>query len=929
MKLIFLLILVSLYVYYAYAKAVYTIGGLFHDDNYESEMAFRYAVYRYNMYNTDIHFKSNIQHVSKTDTFTVSKLLCNMTSTSEGLVAIFGPESPTTTSMVQSICSNLEIPHIQTNWRPSSSSLQTPNPSTILNMHPDPDSLALGLATLLRHMEWSSYAILYQRKEGLMRLQEVLKVATVDDAPVVVRQLGEDLDHRSLLKEIRNSSYTNIILDCDNDRIIDILKQAHEVNLLDFFYSYLITSLDAHTLDFAELNTRANITLIRIVDPDSSILNNAVRDWEYGEMNNNRAINILPNKVKTETVLMYDAVNFFTLIFPELHATQPFEARQVYCDSGLKDKWKEGFRITEYMKVRPITNTITGPVKFNDFGRRIDFTMQIAEVISGRCEKTATWSPENPSTLNFTRSASEQMQQIVENLQKTTVIVSSRIGPPYLRDVIAAEGQTLEGNDRYEGFSKDLIYLISKELNFSFKIELAEDGNYGNYDPKTKSWNGLIKDLLTRKAHLAICDLTITHQRRSAVDFSLPFMTLGISILYSKAKKEDTNQFAFLDPFGVEVWVYTGSLYLGVSIMLYFIARMAPGDWENPHPCDQNPEELENIWDLKNCLWLTLGSFMQQGCDILPKGISSRMGASMWWFFSLILISSYTANLAAFLTMNRMSSPIDGAEALVKQTKIKYGTVIGGATQSFFQESNFSTYARMWTNMVSARPSVFESNNGDGVKRVLTTKNQGYAFLMESSSIEYEVRKNCNLKQIGGRLDSKGYGIAMPMNSPYRSAINKAVLKLQEEGKLNDLKTRWWKEKVDVEIPCDASDSMVDGADLALDNVGGVFIVLGLGTAIAFLLALLEFFWNVRKVAIEEHLTFFEALIVELKFAMKVWVTQKRVKPILSESSSSKSARSREGSETRSIAQKVMHGATSFLDIFDRSNSLSKSNNKN
>lgn len=49
------------------------------------------------------------------------------------------------------------------------------------------------------------------------------------------------------------------------------------------------------------------------------------------------------------------------------------------------------------------------------------------------------------------------------------------------------------------------------------------------------------------------------------------------------------------------------------------IYRMAPGDWENPHPCDQDPSELENTWTLLNCLWLLLGSTMSQGCDILPK----------------------------------------------------------------------------------------------------------------------------------------------------------------------------------------------------------------------------------------------------------------------------------------------------------------------
>lgn len=31
----------------------------------------------------------------------------------------------------------------------------------------------------------------------------------------------------------------------------------------------------------------------------------------------------------------------------------------------------------------------------------------------------------------------------------------------------------------------------------------------------------------SQKADLAICDLTITYERRTAVDFTMPFMTLG------------------------------------------------------------------------------------------------------------------------------------------------------------------------------------------------------------------------------------------------------------------------------------------------------------------------------------------------------------------------------------------------------------------
>lgn len=63
------------------------------------------------------------------------------------------------------------------------------------------------------------------------------------------------------------------------------------------------------------------------------------------------------------------------------------------------------------------------------------------------------------------------------------------------------------------------------------------------------------------------------------------------------------------------------------------------------------------------------------------------MVAGLWWFFTLIMISSYTANLAAFLTVERMDSPISSAEDLAKQTKIKYGTVESGSTRDFFKVS--------------------------------------------------------------------------------------------------------------------------------------------------------------------------------------------------------------------------------------------------
>ena len=67
------------------------------------------------------------------------------------------------------------------------------------------------------------------------------------------------------------------------------------------------------------------------------------------------------------------------------------------------------------------------------------------------------------------------------------------------------------------------------------------------------------------------------------------------------------------------------------------------------------------------------------------RAVSTRLVAGIWWFFTLIMISSYTANLAAFLTVERMVSPIESAEDLAAQTKIKYGSMYGGSTWNFFR----------------------------------------------------------------------------------------------------------------------------------------------------------------------------------------------------------------------------------------------------
>ena len=63
--------------------------------------------------------------------------------------------------------------------------------------------------------------------------------------------------------------------------------------------------------------------------------------------------------------------------------------------------------------------------------------------------------------------------------------------------------------------------------------------------------------------------------------------------------------------------------------------------------------------------------------------------------------------------------------------------------------------------MERGQDEVMVGSNQAGIDKVL--QEQGtYAFFMESTTIEYQTERDCRLQQIGGKLDSKSYGIALP-----------------------------------------------------------------------------------------------------------------------------------------------------------------------
>ena len=101
---------------------------------------------------------------------------------------------------------------------------------------------------------------------------------------------------------------------------------------------------------------------------------------------------------------------------------------------------------------------------------------------------------------------------------------------------------------------------IAKRLQFNVTYKIIDDGKYGNMDRNTGKWNGAIGEVIRGPEEggvdFAVFDLTITSSRAEAVTFSMPFLNLGISIMFIKPRKAPPSLMSWMAPFTLEVWVW-------------------------------------------------------------------------------------------------------------------------------------------------------------------------------------------------------------------------------------------------------------------------------------------------------------------------------------------------------------------------------------
>ncbi|XP_066598282.1 glutamate receptor ionotropic, kainate 2 isoform X1 [Prorops nasuta] len=933
---------------------VIRIGAIFTEDQKDSssELAFKYAIYKINkdktlLPNTSLVY--DIQYVPKDDSFRTSKKACKQLSRS--VQGIFGPSDPLLGAHIQSICEALDVPHLEArmDFEPAFKEFS-------INLYPSQDHLNTAFKDLMVFLNWTKVAIIYEEDYGLFKLQDLVKSPPTTRTEMYIRQAGPG-SYRQVLREVRHKEIYKLIVDTDPAHMQQFFRAILQLQMNDYRYHYMFTTFDIETFDLEDFKYNSvNMTAFRLVDLDDSKVAEVLRQMERFPPLGHAILN-KTGVIQAEPALVYDSVQVFAHGLAALDRSHDLRPANLSCDK--EEPWDDGLSLYNYINSAGL-HGLTGRIEFNE-GKRNNFKLDLLKLKKEELVKVGEWKP--GSGVNITDGGAFY-ETTATNI---TLVVMTREEKPY---VMVREEKNLTGNARFEGFCIDLLKWIASQVGFQYAIRLVPDHMYGAYDPETKEWNGIVRELMEKRADLAVASMTINYARENVIDFTKPFMNLGIGILFKVPSSQTTRLFSFMNPLAVEIWLYVLAAYMLVSFTLFVMARFSPYEWSNPHPCLAESDVVENqfsvsnsfwfitgtflrqgsglnpkvsgrmpsqlfsfmnplaveiwlfmlgayvmvsltIWivakfspyervepttcpscnstlqgghvsaldsdsddiplplttvnefTLANSFWFTVGTLMQQGSDLNPQATSTRIVGGIWWFFTLIIISSYTANLAAFLTVERMITPIENAADLAEQTEISYGTLEGGSTMTFFRDSKIGIYQKMWRFMESKSPSVFVKTYEEGVKRVLEGD---YAFLMESTMLDYAVQRDCNLTQIGGLLDSKGYGIATPKGSPWRDKISLAILELQEKGVIQILYDKWWKNTGDV---CNRDEKSKESKANALgvENIGGVFVVLLCGLVLAILVAILEFCWNSKRNAQTDRSLCAE-MASELRFAV-------------------------------------------------------------
>eukprot|EP00268_Persea_americana_P047357 TRINITY_DN4929_c2_g1_i1.p1 TRINITY_DN4929_c2_g1~~TRINITY_DN4929_c2_g1_i1.p1 ORF type:complete len:952 (-),score=187.96 TRINITY_DN4929_c2_g1_i1:109-2964(-) len=360
------------------------------------------------------------------------------------------------------------------------------------------------------------------------------------------------------------------------------------------------------------------------------------------------------------------------------------------------------------------------------------------------------------------------------------------------------------GPDGVKGFCIDVFDAAVALLPYPVPRQFILYGN-GLENP---SYNELVNLVAQNHFDAAVGDITIVTNRTRIVDFTQPYIESGL-VIVAPVKEKNSNAWAFLKPFSLEMWLVTAAFFLLVGIVVWILEHRINAEFRGP-PRQQ----------LATVFWFSLSTmfFSHRENTVSTLG---RLVLIIWMFVVLIINSSYTASLTSILTVQQLSSRIEGINSLISSNE-PIGIQGGSFIKNYLIEELNVAESRI---VALEHPEDFalaleRGPNGGGVAAIVDEYPYIALFL---SNI------NCKFKTVGQEFTKSGWGFAFQRDSPLAVDLSTAILSLSESRDLERIHNKWLSRK-----GCSTQANEVDVSRLSLESFWGLFLICGVASFLAF-----------------------------------------------------------------------------------------------
>ena len=370
-----------------------------------------------------------------------------------------------------------------------------------------------------------------------------------------------------------------------------------------------------------------------------------------------------------------------------------------------------------------------------------------------------------------------------------------------------------DGSFKWSGLTFEILDELARDLNFSYVVSEPPDGQWG-IEEKDGNWTGMIRQVQKEEVDFAAAGFSVTSQREQVIDFAAPYFHEQ-SVVIMKRPAGDTKIFLYAYPFRWEVWICLGISISLAAVCLYLYTMYTPvyDHWEEWR---RYKSQRSGIFERQWSIWTVFGALMQQGNRWMPEAQSGRMMVGAFWFFSIVVVATYTGNLIAFLAVNKVRMPFDTLESMIKQTSVKYGPASGVALVMLFRDATFDPYKTVAQNMHLA-PSY-----GTGLEWV---KSGNYAFIAEKSWFNAISAKDCDIAMAKGEFYPTNYAWAFQTGAPYLKLFSDRIDKMRETGLLDNWIQKWTPQN----LQCRGLGPVTNARIASLKDFQGGFYVLVAG----------------------------------------------------------------------------------------------------